>query len=114
MHTYSTSGITRLWKRNPPEELDSAGNYLLMDEELLEEWDSAGITSSWTRNLPEEWDSSSNYQLMDKESTRGIGFCQQLPTYGQGIHQRNRIPPVITSLGRRNQRQRGIRPITAN
>jgi hypothetical protein len=46
---------------------------------------------------------SRNYHLINEESTKGRGFCKELPAHRRGIFPRKGIPPGITSLFTRIQ-----------
>jgi hypothetical protein len=48
---------------------------------------------------PEEWNSARHYRLLNKESTKGMEFLEEFLAPGRGIHQKNGIPPRITSSG---------------
>jgi hypothetical protein len=78
--------ITISRTRNPTEELDSAGNYKLIDEK-----------STRGRGFHRKNGySAENYQLRDEESTRGMGFYWKLQARRRKIHLRKGIPPGIT------------------
>jgi hypothetical protein len=55
--------------RNPPQDLNSAGNYQTLEEESTRGMEfHHDLLARWTRNPPEEWNSAGNYWLINMDS----------------------------------------------